>query len=435
MSKGSQEKLAEDLLLGSGVSIWCRSREPSARGVCHGGVSIAARHSCTKMSEYNMNNPDGFEVMAISGYTQNVGRKFFVIGAYIPPNYTVPRAKSCLQYIYDQVMDIKTKFPQSYLIIAGDFNQWDIGGTLADFPDLWEVDAGPTRGVRKIDRVLSNLPTEAASVILPPLCTDFSVSDHSVVRTIAPIPCREKSEWIVTKYRKTSKEAQLRFVEAMTSMNWQTVLRASGSESKAAAFHEIVDNQMDKFFPFKISRRRDGDLPWLDACAKKKIKKKKAIYRDEGKSDRWVKVCENLEKYLEMRQESYLENQRNKLLKSDADKQFHKNVKNFHSFEKPKQFNVADVMPGESEEKVAESASVFFNSISKEFRPLKPEDIPASHHRRIQPLTREEVAKQIRTQKKPGSMISGDIFPKLINSISDSLAVPLTSIYNEVIST
>ena len=432
LSKGSQEKIAEDLLLGNGTYFMNKGRKPGTNGVCHGGVAIAARHSCSDMSEYVLNNPENFELISACGYVRNVGRKFFIIGAYVPPNYSVPKGKQCLECIYNNVMDIKNKFPDCYLVIAGDFNQWEIGGALADFPDLWEVNAGPTRGDRRIDRVLSNLPQEAVSAILPPLEAESTVSDHQIVRTTANIPCRPPSKWIISRHRKTNKDSEAGFVAAMEVMDWSPVLQEISSDDKASAFQKIIDKQMDVFFPYVTTRRREGDLPWLDAVAKKKIKKKKAVYRDEGKSERWFKVCENLEKYLKMRRESFLENQRNNMCKGSADKHFHKNVKNYQSFEKPKQFNVADIMPNETESTVAEAAADYFNAISKEFRPLKHEEIPTSHDREIPELSVEQVAEQLRIQKKPGSMVKGDIFPKLINSISNSIAVPLTSIFNEL---
>lgn len=159
------------------------------------------------------------------------------------------------------------------------------------------------------------------------------------------------------------------------------------------------------------------------------------IYKDEGKSPRWVKVNENLQKFLSLRQETFLEKQRDKFFQADAAKHFHKNVKNFKSADKPKQFNVADLLPDKTEKETAEAAAEFFYKISREFEPLAENDIPSSYDRALPELSVPEVAKQLREQKKPGSMVSGDIFPKLINACSDSLAIPLTDIFNCIVRT
>ena len=423
-------------MLGSNISFWSRSKDVAANGVSHGGVAIAARTSISSMQPYELGNVDNYEIVAVLGYVQNIARKFFIIACYLPPNYTVPRAKSCLTFIYQTVLDIKNKFADPYIIVAGDFNQWDIATGLADFPDLWETIAGPTRGDRRIDRILSNLPEpNMLANIIPPLETEFSVSDHSIVVLTTEVEPRERSNWTVHEYRKTSKEADAMFVKKLSEQDWSDVLQARGTDNKAAAYQTIIDNLMDEFFPLKKSRRREGDLPWLDDRAKKKIKKKKAIYRDEGKSDRWIKAQDNLDRYLALRQENFLENQRGKFFSPNASKNFHKNVKNFKTAEKPKQFNVADIHPDKTEQEVAEMAATFFNEISKEFQPLSEEDIPTSHERIIDPLTVEQVADRRRAQKKPGSMVEGDMFPKLLNSVANYIAVPITSIFNELLET
>ena len=42
------------------------------------------------------------------------------------------------------------------IIVAGDFNQWDIKAVLDDYVDIVEIDVGNTRGSRSIDRVFVN---------------------------------------------------------------------------------------------------------------------------------------------------------------------------------------------------------------------------------------------------------------------------------------
>ena len=92
-----------------------------------------------------------------------------------------------------------------------------------------------------------------------------------------------------------------------------------------------------------------------------------------------------------------------------------------------------DLLPEKSETEVANEAASFFNKISREFKPLSPEDIPSSFERVLPKLSVQQVAQRLRDQKKPGSVVHGDIFPKLVNPCADSLAVPLTSIFNEVV--
>ena len=83
------------------------------------------------------------------------------------------------------VTEIKRRFNDPYIIVSGDFNQWKIDETLEDFPDLIEVEVGPTRGSRAIDRSFSNFSRAVkGSGTLPPLETDDArdgaASDHLI---------------------------------------------------------------------------------------------------------------------------------------------------------------------------------------------------------------------------------------------------------------
>ena len=55
------------------------------------------------------------------------------------------------------MVHVKQVFTDPYIILAGDFNQWDISNAITDFPDLKEAPVGQTRGDLSIDRIFTNL--------------------------------------------------------------------------------------------------------------------------------------------------------------------------------------------------------------------------------------------------------------------------------------
>ena len=119
----------------------------------------------------------------------------------------------------------------------------------------------------------------------------------------------------------------------------------------------------------------------------------------------------------------------------DARRNFFRNVKAFQAKERPKAFDPMDLFPGESEGQVADNLAKYFNRISCEFDPLEPADIPRTHSRKLPVLLPYQVEGRIRAFKKPKSMVKGDIFPVLMDKFATLLAIPLTSIYNEITST
>ena len=93
-----------------------------------------------------LSNPCHYEVLATSGTFVGYSRPVLVVGAYVPPSYTAQRASGCLEYVRDVVVELKRKFQDPFIIIGGDFNQWQIANALMDYPDIHEEMVGPTRG-------------------------------------------------------------------------------------------------------------------------------------------------------------------------------------------------------------------------------------------------------------------------------------------------
>ena len=129
-----------------------------------------------------------------------------------------------------------------------------------------------------------------------------------------------------------------------------------------------------------------------------------------------------------------MDSQRMVLLEDDSERSFFKNVRSYGSKERPKLFDIRDVLTGKSNLECAEHLAAHFNAVSNEFSPLEPSDIPVTHHRSIECLSPFQVAGRLRAFRKPKSMVRGDLFPRLVTRCADFLAIPLTDVYNEVTS-
>ena len=435
------ERESEDLLLGHGLSIHYLNRAPSANGVAHGGVAIVSRHSTTKAASLPFPNPDCFEVLPVIMTETSIRRKFYLVAAYIPPGYAVPRGKACLEHIRNLVLHIKNiAQTPPYVLVAGDFNQWEVGEALQDYPDLVEIQTPPTRQDRNIDRIFLNWHDDVTdSGCLPPLETEeredgtTAQSDHLIQYVCSRLDKRDPIRWETFSYRPFKDAGADAFVGDLNSQDWTHICRLPDANEMAKALQFVIDDLTDKHFPLKTIRRKENDLPWLDDAAHKMINKKKAIYKAEGSSDRWKSLRDKLDLHLSKRQESYLARQRTKMTAPDASSHFFKNVKAYSSHEKPKNFDVRDLCPGKSDAEAAAEVAAYFNRISAEFRPLEPADIPATYHRVLPGLTPMEVEAMITKSRKTSSKVPGDIFPKILNRCARSLSVPLSSIYNHVL--
>ena len=433
----------QDLLLGAGVSMICRNRNRNERtGLTHGGVAVMFREEACSFKEIKFDNHDNYEVLAVAGSIQGQKRKVLILACYIPPNYTSDRATGCLEYIYGLVIELKRRYKDPYLIVTGDFNQWNIGRALEDFIDVKESVAGPTRGSRTIDRTFTNFTNIKEAGVLAPLQTDgrdghIRRSDHSVCFLTATLERRDSYKWLSYSYRYNSKEAAAKFGEWLVAKDWTRVLAAETSVDKAAIYQEEIQLAIDSIFPLRTIRRRNIDPPWINSAVKRLIRRRKAIFREAmGKrTEQWKKMKKKIEKLIEKRCRVYQESQRQALLADDGICNFFKNTKNYMSKQRPTPFDVMDLFPGKSEAAVAEELVQHFNSISSEFSPLRGEQVPKTHNRSLPILQRYEVATRIKKFRKPKSVVAGDIFPDIVTKFADILAIPLTSIYNKITQT
>ena len=160
----------------------------------------------------------------------------------------------------------------------------------------------------------------------------------------------------------------------LVSQEWREVFRAEGSNTKAQAYERAIMGGVAMHFPLKTTRRKDTDPPWLNDTVRRKIRRRKAIYRREGRSVAWKCLKKATLQLLQRRMRVYQDSQRLVLLADDGDRSFFKNVKAYMTKEKPRPFSVSTLFPGKQDSEVAEVLADHFNAISREFLPLEPSE-------------------------------------------------------------
>ena len=277
----------------------CRNREPGRSGVAHGGVALVVRNNVSDFKKISVPNPGNFEILPCIGTIRGHSRKMVVVLCYLPPNYPTRRGKEALEYITNVIVQIKRKYTDPYLVVTGDFNQWGVDDSLADFPELEETHTMATRGNRCIDRVFTNFNTHVRNTVMrPPLESDDSTkkSDHLVVAVEAVLPRFEAYERLKYSYRFYTEESADSFTRWAVGHDWAEVLNATGSNSKAEAYQNTIDAAVTEHFKLITTTRKSTDPPWINARVRKRIKQRKAVYRREGRSASWKRLKTDLEK-------------------------------------------------------------------------------------------------------------------------------------------
>ena len=344
-------------------------------------------------------------------------------------------ASGMIEYISDLIAEAKRVLDDPLLVISGDFNQWPIHDLLDEHPDLGEIDHGPTRQGRSIDRSFVNFSRSITeSGTSTPLETEEgNASDHRAAYFVAAFSKKQDKKLSYT-YRNFTEEGALLFKERLGNVNWEEVYGADDSDGKAAAFQHIMDKLMDGCFTWKTTTRRASDDPWVDDFLKKLWKRRRKVYDKDGRSPLWRVLSRKAAKRYAKRMKKFLEIQRKNLTSGESARRFHKLVKAYSCREKPPEFDVRDLYPGEEDGEVAEKLAEHFNAISSEFDGLNEDDLPDHDGIDLPVLTKVEVEKRLREFKKPRGGVKGDIFPSLVTSNSAALSVPLTHLYNHITS-
>ena len=85
------------------------------------------------------------------------------------------QGRLCLQHVADLVLTMKYRHVDALFLVARNFNQWDIGGSLAEFSDIEEVFTTAAREGREIDRIFIYWPEHIKDGgCIPPLHTEDS---------------------------------------------------------------------------------------------------------------------------------------------------------------------------------------------------------------------------------------------------------------------
>ena len=402
-------------------------------GRSYGGVAFVYRKARASFKNFPLVNPENYEVLATVGKVNGIKGNFFVLSAYAPPNLPAPRARALIEYISDVVGEAKRTLEDCTIVVAGDFNQWSIEELIQEHPDLTEVQHGPTRGDRAIDRSLVNfgrLITESGS--LRPLETENgNESDHRIAWARATFS-KTPDKLVKYTYRAYTDSGAEAFLQDLNTQSWERVYNAQGTDSKTEIFQEIIDALLEKNFCWKTTTRRESDAPWINETLKKLWKKRRRVYDREGRSRRWKKLKKLSSALYRERATKYVQLQKDKLTGPQASKNFFKHVKSYSCREKPKIFEVPDLFPDLNNHQIAEKLAQHFSTIGGPQEPLLPADIPTSYSKprpMLDPLT---VMQKLKAMKKPKSTVKGDIFPCLVNRAAGALSFQFASIYNDI---
>ena len=235
--------------------------------------------------------------------------------------------------------------------------------------------------------------------------------------------CRESTEKNFVGQRnvvrKQTDKACRQFHEEVKQLDWNSILKDDGSPDN------LVKAFKDTLFPLVSVRKRSNELPWITQGIRKLARKKKRVYKREGKSLLWANAQARADYLIEASKEKFANESEN-----GGPRSYFNAVQLLATNGKRPDWDVRDLFQGLSADEVGDRITDYFSRISNEYRPL--DAVESLNLAPRSPLTDEEVVKLLKNAKKPNLMVKGDVLPRLMKLCYRALASPVKTILNSV---
>ena len=172
----------------------------------------------------------------------------------------------------------------------------------------------------------------------------------------------------------------------------------------AEAFNSVLMDHLNACYEWKRIRRTSNDKPWLTDAIRAQMKRRKAIFRAEGRSNHWKRLDKSIKRSLDFKRRKYNEDQKKKLEAMGKTSQWYGISKYLGLDEVPKRWAITDLNPEQTPEELARDLAVHFTEITNLNGPLREGDIPtatntAENLTRL--VTKEQVAARQSTSLSP----------------------------------
>ena len=91
----------------------------------------------------------------------------------------------------------------------------------------------------------------------------------------------------------------------MVQEEWSAVLGVCESNLKADLYQRKIMGAIENFFPVITVRRKNTDPPWINAKVRRLIRRRKAVYCDQGRSKVWRKMRVDINRLIGKRKLKY----------------------------------------------------------------------------------------------------------------------------------
>ena len=342
-----------------------------------------------------------------------------LLTVYCPPDGCVTSARDT---IFSTVASFQTHYPNSLILLNGDFNQVKMGGLLSDFTQYVSC---KTRGNNTLDLLYANVRNAYSCAPLPPVCG----SDHIMVRlTPHYLPVVKRVPAVTREVQDWSGEAEEKLQFELESTDWDSFFREHGEDIDGLC--QVITDYINfcerTCVPTKRVRCFSNCKPWMTKEIINLLKKKRDLFQ-AGDREGLKRVEEEVKVAKALAKECYKAKLENCLQENNTRQVW-------GGFRKITGYGSANTsVPGSVE--LANEMNGFFNRFdgagAPNLVPHGPRD-PGVRPATPPPLTLtvSQVRRQLTRINARKAAGPDNINPRVLKVAAEQLAVPLTSLFN-----
>ena len=176
-------------------------------------------------------------------------------------------------HIFKCLDSLLATYPNSAILVLGDFNQFKPGNLCNSFR-LKKLVTKPTRESNILDQAFSTLSPYYDAIILPPI----GQSDHSSI-LLQPIlthaPSLPTTRLQKRDYRALNKQ---NLNSRPNTVNWTPLMQLNSCEEQLESFQSVVHVALNSCIPMRTVKHHPNDKPWITPVIKESIKKRQQAW-------------------------------------------------------------------------------------------------------------------------------------------------------------
>ena len=233
-----------------------------------------------------------------------------LLTVYCPPNGSATSARDT---IFSTVASFQTHYPNSLILLNGDFNQVKMTSLLPDFSQYVNC---KTRGENTLDLLYANVRNAYSCVPLPPVGT----SDHTMVRLVpCYLPVVKRVGAITREVQCWSEEGEDRLKFELEMTDWDSFFSEHGEDvdSLCQVITDYISFCEKVCIPTKKVRCFSNNKPWMTKEIIHLLKRKRDLFH-AGDLEGVRGVVEELKVAKALAKESYRAKLENCLLENNT---------------------------------------------------------------------------------------------------------------------